>query len=182
VLRALVSLFVVGATVACGTLAEHADAWPPRKDPTVVEVAHVDADQVKLVEIVSQRQSRDGRVLDVVVQPKAQQFTVDFDLGWRRFDRVRITVLGAQKRDIVRYFPDLGRRQVYFDLTKQKGVDFYPAGDNMVIDFVNAHAAHILPPEGRLLFREVMFEGVDDKAANTTDSKPEIKVDDKKRP
>jgi hypothetical protein len=92
-----------------------------------------------------------------VLKPKGQQFSVDFDLTGRDFQRVHIYVQNAKKGDVVRYFTDVNRK-VYIDLTRSRGVDIFRSGDDLVIDFTTPKAALVLPPEGRLLFRELLVE------------------------
>jgi hypothetical protein len=133
-------------------------AWAlAAKDPLAVEVARVDVDQAKHVDIVSQLKSPDGRELTIVLKPKGEQFSVDFDLTGRDFQRVRIKVQGAKNGDVVRYFTDV-QRKVYIDLTRLPAVDLFRSGGEFVIDFTTPKAALMLPPEGRLLFRERMVE------------------------
>jgi hypothetical protein len=139
-----------------------AAALAAAKDPLAVEIARVDVDQAKQVDIVSQLKSADGRELTIVLKPNGPQFTVDFDLTGRDFQRVRIIVRGAKQGDIVRYFTDVNRR-VFIDLTRLAGVELYRSGDDMMIDFTTPKVALVLPPEGRLLFREVLVEETSDK-------------------
>ncbi len=133
------------------------------KEPLRIDVARVDADQAKHVEIVSQEMSADGRELAIVLKPTSQQFTVDFDLTGRDFKRVRITVRGVKKTEVARYFTDVNRK-IYIELTRLPGVDISRFGDDMVIDFATPKAALVLPPEGRLLFKQMYVRaGEEDK-------------------
>jgi hypothetical protein len=150
------------ATLLCCAPVGGARAWAAAKDPLAVEIARVDVDQAKQVEIVSQRKSADDRELTLVLKPKGEQFSIDLDLTGRDFQRVRIIVRGAKKSDVARYFTDI-QRKVYIDLAKIPGVDIFRSGDDLTIDFTTPKAALVLPPEGRLLFREI-FVPVDDKA------------------
>ncbi|HEX4142560.1 MAG TPA: hypothetical protein VHY91_03345 [Pirellulales bacterium] len=145
------------ATLVCCAPLATAPVLAAAADPVAVDVARLDVDQVKHVDIVSQLSSADGRELSVVLKPKTGQFSVDFDLVGRDFQRVRIYVLGAKQGNAARYFTDVNRK-VYIDLTRLAGVDLFRSGDTFVIDFTTPTVALILPPEGRLLFRDLSFE------------------------
>jgi hypothetical protein len=123
-------------------------------EPRAVDVARVNSDQAKQVEIVSQTLSADGSQLEMVFRPLDRRFSVDFDLIGRDPDWVRITIQGVRKWDVLRYQADPQRRLASIDLTKLPGVRITTVEKSIVIDLATPHAAHILAPEGRFLFKE----------------------------
>ncbi len=113
-----------------------------------VEVAKIDVGQAKKVEIVRQDVSNKGTELLVVLNPKDEQFTVDFDWDATDFQHVRILVKGAKKWDTVRYFPTVkhSRGKTFFNLMKTRGVNVDGAGNDCAIDFVTPASLKLLPP------------------------------------
>jgi hypothetical protein len=117
-----------------------------------VEIVRLDADQVKKVAIVSQQASEDGRELTIVLEPKDDRFTADFELPAVDYRRLKLVVLGAKKADTIRYFPSF-KRGLFVDLDSMRGVSVDRDGKDCVIEFLSQKAIAVLAPRGRLLFR-----------------------------
>jgi hypothetical protein len=119
-----------------------------------VEVAQIDVGQAKQVEITSQEISEKGTELTVVLKPKDQQFSVDFNWDQTDFRRVKILVKGCKAWDTVRYFPTVKHgKQHFFNLLTLRGVDVDHSGNDCLIQFLTPSSLKLLPPSGRLVFR-----------------------------
>ncbi len=120
-----------------------------------VEVAKLDVGQSKKVEIVRQETAKKGTELTVVLNPKDDQFTVDFDFDGAEYRYVKILVKGATKWDTVRYFPTVKHSvgKTYLNLLTMRGVNVEKKDNDCAIEFTTPSALKLLPPGGRLVFR-----------------------------
>ena len=119
-----------------------------------VDVARVDTDQAKGVEIVSQKMSPDGRQLAIEVRPTKKQFSFDLDVSGRDFQHVVVTVRGVRRWQIVRYLTDPDRAKASIDLLHLPGVKIAKVGEDSTIDFTTLRATKVLAPTGRLMLKQ----------------------------
>jgi hypothetical protein len=150
--RSSVLRWSLAVVVVCAAAPAWAVEW--RK----ADVAHVNSDQAKLVEIVSQMKSADGKELAIELRPGKEQFSVDLDFTGQDFQRVKITVRGVNRWQIARYLTDPQREKASIDLLHHPGVKLIVAEKDAVIDFSTPRAAHILAPTGRLLLKQLYHE------------------------
>jgi hypothetical protein len=123
------------------------------------DVVRLDSGQSKLVEVVSQEKNDAGDDVTIVLNPKADQFTVDFDWQWTNFRHMVIVVKGGKKWDTLRYFPAPKKGKYFVELNKTRGIIVDDSGPDCRIEFKSLDAAKELPPYGRLLFRFLAGNG-----------------------
>jgi hypothetical protein len=124
----------------------------------LIDIARLDSGQAKKVEVVRQEATNKGTELTIVLNPKDEQFSVDFDWDATDFRKVTVLVKGAKAWDTVRYFPTVksggtSRNTIFFDLMKTRGVIVDKSGNDCSIEFRTANSLKLLPPGGRLIFR-----------------------------
>jgi hypothetical protein len=131
--------------------------------PRPLDIARTNSDQAKIVEIVSQKISPDGGDLAIVLKPSTKRFSVDLKFNGRQFQRVKVTIRGVKRLEIARYLTDINREKASIDLIHEPEVRISQVGDDTLIDFVTPRAAHLLPPDGRLLLKD--GDSDDDKSS-----------------
>ena len=130
-----------------------------------IDIARLDTSQSRKVEIVSQEASNKGKDLTIVLNPKDELFTIDFNWDATDYRYIKILIKGAKGWDTVRYFPTVrrgtsSRTNNYFNLMKMKGVVVDKSGNDCAIEFKTPAALKLLPPGGRLMFRFASGSGL----------------------